>query len=282
MNVISNLQIIAEKIREGVIVGTYSAQSGHPGGSLSICDLLAVLYFHEMNIDPNKRDDENRDRLVLSKGHAAPAYYAALALRGYFDLSELNKLRQIDSFLQGHPCMVKVPGVDMSSGSLGQGLSAANGMALSAKYKEKTYRVYCIIGDGEMEEGQIWEAIMSAAHYKLGNLTLFIDSNGLQIDGKVRDVMNTSPIDEKLKAFGWYVCETDGNSIEELLTAISSLPADRGVPKAIICRCIKGKGVSYMENQVGWHGTAPDKNQYEQAINEINQRIKEYERLYEI
>jgi len=268
-NTITALKRRAAEIRIGALNGIIHAASGHPGGSLSIADILAVLYFDEMRIDPTHPDWPERDRLVLSKGHAAPAYYAALALRGYFPVSELDNLRQIDSPLQGHPDMRKVRGVDMSTGSLGQGLSAANGMAIVGKRKDKCYRVFCILGDGEMQEGQIWEAIMAAAHYKLDNLTVFVDANGLQIDGRVRDVMNNTPYQSKFEAFGWHSVCINGHDIAAIRTAIQEAKSVKGKPTAIICDTVKGKGISFMENQAGWHGMAPNKEQAKQALTEL-------------
>ena len=266
---LSMLKEKARDIRLGALEAVYSASSGHPGGSLSIADILAYLYFEEMNIDPANPKDENRDRFVLSKGHTAPALYATLALRGYFSRDMLKTLRQADSFLQGHPDMKHTPGVDMTTGSLGLGISAACGMALSAKIYDKSYRVYTILGDGELEEGQVWEASMFAAHYKLDNLCAFIDFNGLQIDGKITDVMNPTPIDKKFEAFGWNVISIDGNNLEEIEAAVNAAKACKGKPTAVVCHTTKGKGVSFMENQVGWHGAAPNKEQYEQAVAEL-------------
>ena len=266
---LSMLKEKARDIRLGALEAVYSASSGHPGGSLSIADILAYLYFEEMNIDPANPKDENRDRFVLSKGHTAPALYATLALRGYFSRDMLKTLRQADSFLQGHPDMKHTPGVDMTTGSLGLGISAACGMALSAKIYDKSYRVYTILGDGELEEGQVWEASMFAAHYKLDNLCAFIYFNGLQIDGKITDVMNPTPIDKKFEAFGWNVISIDGNNLEEIEAAVNAAKACKGKPTAVVCHTTKGKGVSFMENQVGWHGAAPNKEQYEQAVAEL-------------
>ncbi|HML45181.1 MAG TPA: transketolase [Clostridia bacterium] len=256
----------ANDIRIRAVDAIYHAQSGHPGGSLSCADILAVLYGRVLNLRPQEPRWPDRDRFVLSKGHAAPAYYAALALRGFFPVEALRRLRQADSFLQGHPCMVKVPGVDMSSGSLGQGLSAANGMALVAKAQGRAYRSYCLVGDGEMQEGQFWEAAMSAAHYALDALTLLVDNNGLQIDGRVSGVMNLLPIAPKLRAFGWHVREVDGHDTQALLDALGEARAHSGAPSAIVCRTVKGKGVPYMENQAGWHGAVPNDAQYRQAM----------------
>lgn len=263
------LKEIASKMRILTVEGVYSAKSGHPGGSLSICDILTVLFFKQMNVSA-ENPSMDRDRFVLSKGHAAPAYYAALALKGFFPTEDMKTLRKIDSYLQGHPCLGKVPGVDMSTGSLGQGLSAANGMALVGKTEHKEYRVYCICGDGEIQEGQIWEAAMTAAHYKLDNLTLFVDCNGLQIDGAVETVMNVASVADKFKAFGFHVIEIDGHDLEAIDTAVDTAKSVKGKPTAILCKTVKGKGVSYMENQVGWHGAAPSEEQYHIAMEELN------------
>lgn len=260
----------AREIRKLIIESVYRAQSGHPGGALSISEMMSVLFFEKMRIDPERKDAPDRDRFVLSKGHGAPAYYAALALRGYFPPEDMKTLRQIGSYLQGHPAIHKIPGVDMSTGSLGQGLSAANGMAINGKAKGLPYRVYCICGDGEMQEGEIWEAIMTAAHYGLDNLTLFVDCNGLQIDGAVKDVMNDLPMVPRLTAFGWNAVEIDGHNIEAIRRALVLAEETKGRPTAIVCRTVKGKGVSYMENQAGWHGSAPNKEQYEQAMAELS------------
>ncbi len=268
-NKLELLRCAANKIRIGVIEGTHAAKSGHPGGSLSISDILATLYFSEMNIDPARPDWADRDRLVLSKGHCAPALYAALANRGYFPVEELTTLRKIDSRLQGHPDMTLTPGVDMSAGSLGLGISSAAGMALAAKLAGKDYRVYTIVGDGESEEGQVWEACMFASHYKLDNLCLIIDWNGLQIDGSVEEVMNPTPHDKKLEAFGFHVISVDGHSLEELEAAFAEARTVKGKPTAIIAKTVKGKGVSFMENKVSWHGSAPNDEQYTAAIAEL-------------
>jgi len=266
---ISELKEKAREIRKDILEEVYSAQSGHPGGALSIAEIVTALYFCEMNIDPTKPKDENRDRLVLSKGHASAALYAALAERGFFDKSELKNFRKVGSFLQGHPDMKKVPGVDMTSGSLGQGLSAANGMALSSKLDKKGFRVYCIVGDGEIQEGQIWEAAMTAAHYKLDNLCLIVDNNNLQIDGKVSDVMSVYPLEEKFESFGFNVISIDGNNIEEVIGALKDARLTKDKPTAIIAKTVKGKGVSYMENQAGWHGKAPKEEEYNKAMEEL-------------
>ena len=263
------LQRIATEIRLGVLKSVHAAASGHPGGSLSIADLMAYLYFEEMNIDPKNPKWDDRDRFVLSKGHCAPALYATLALKGYFDEAELSNLRQADSFLQGHPDMKGTPGVDMTTGSLGLGISAACGMALSAKISGKSYRTYAIVGDGESEEGQVWEACMFAAHYKLDNLCVVIDWNGLQIDGPIAEVMNPTPYDKKLEAFGFHVVSINGNDLDQIEAAFKEARTVVGKPCAIIATTVKGKGVSYMENQVSWHGAAPKDDQYEQAVAEL-------------
>ncbi|KPU45673.1 transketolase 1 [Oxobacter pfennigii] len=267
---IKDLLITATKIRKHSIEAVYSASSGHPGGSLSIADVLSVLYFDLMKVDANNPKWEDRDRLVLSKGHCSPALYGALAEKGFFSKDLIKTFRHIDSILQGHPDMKCVPGVDMSTGSLGQGISAACGMAVNAKIFDKNYRVYAIVGDGELEEGQVWEAAMFAAHYKLDNLTAFIDFNGLQIDGHVSEVMSPMPIDEKFAAFGWNVIKINGHDIEEIKNAAVKAAQVKGKPTAIIATTIKGKGVSFMENQASWHGSAPNKEQYEQAIKELD------------
>ena len=270
INDIAELSEIAKNIRRGIIDEVYSGQSGHPGGSLSIADIISVLYFYEMNIDSQNPKDENRDRLVLSKGHCAPALYSALANRGYFDAKELKTLRNIESKLQGHPDMNKVPGVDMTTGSLGQGLSAANGMAIAGKLDNKDYRVYCIMGDGEIEEGQVWEAAMASGKYKLDNLCVIVDNNNLQIDGTIEEVMSSYPIDEKFKNFGFQVINIDGHNIQEIMDAFDVAKNVKGKPTCIIAKTIKGKGVSFMENKTEWHGKAPNKEQYEQAMKELS------------
>ncbi len=264
------LLLDAVKIRKGVIEGTFNAKSGHPGGSLSIAEILAYLYRAEMNIEPENPAKEDRDRFVLSKGHAAPALYAALANRGFFPAEDIKTLRKSDSYLQGHPNMNHVPGVDMSTGSLGQGISAAAGMALASKFGGDTFRVYSVLGDGEIEEGQVWEAAMFAAAKKLDNLCVVVDNNNLQIDGTVEEVNSPYPIPEKFAAFGWNVIEIDGNDIEQIEAAFTSARKVKGKPTAIIAKTIKGKGVSYMENQVGWHGSAPNAEQYEIAMKELD------------
>ena len=259
----------AAKIRLDILEEVHAAKSGHPGGSLSIAEVMTYLYFEEMNIDPKNPTWPDRDRLVLSKGHTAPALYAALAEKGYFDPAELPKLRKIDSFLQGHPDMKHTPGVDMTTGSLGLGISCACGMALAAKIDGRNYRTYTIIGDGESEEGQVWEACMFAGHYKLDNLCLIVDWNGLQIDGKITDVMNPTPHDKKLEAFGFHVITADAHDFDQLETAFAEAKAYKGKPTAIIVTSVKGKGVSFMENQANWHGAAPNDEQYAQAVAEI-------------
>jgi transketolase len=263
------LQKAAAKVRLGVIEGTFHAKSGHPGGSLSVADTLTYLYWKEMNIDPENPKMENRDRLVLSKGHTAPALYAALAERGYFPVEELKTLRHIGSNLQGHPNMNDTPGVEMSTGSLGQGISAACGMALANKIDGKSARVYAILGDGEIEEGQVWEAAMFAAHYKLDNLVAIVDNNNLQIDGPITEVMSPYPIVDKFASFGWNVIAIDGHDFDQIADAFAAARACKGKPTAIVQKTVKGKGVSFMENQVSWHGTAPNAEQYEQAKAEL-------------
>ena len=269
----SNISVMlgekANIVRQDIINMLTESSSGHPGGSLSCTDILVTLYFNEMRYDVKNPKDENRDRFVLSKGHAAPALYATLSEAGFFPKEELMTLRKINSKLQGHPNMNYVPGVDMSTGSLGQGISTAVGMALAGKLDKKDYRVYTILGDGELEEGQVWEAAMSAAHYKLDNLTAFVDYNGLQIDGNVTDVMNPEPISNKFEAFNWNVISIDGHNYEEILSAINGAKSVKGKPTLIVCKTIKGKGVSFMENQCGWHGTAPNKEQCKEAIKEL-------------
>ena len=266
---ITKLREIAKNIRKGIIEAVYSGKSGHPGGSLSIADIMTVLYFYEMNINPENPKDENRDRLVLSKGHCAPALYSTLANRGYFNIEKLKTLRHIDSRLQGHPDMKKIPGVDMTTGSLGQGLSAANGMAIAGKLDKKDYRVYCIMGDGEIEEGQVWEAAMASNKYKLDNLCVIVDNNNLQIDGTIEEVMSSYPIDEKFKSFGFQVINIDGHNYQEIIDAFDVARNIKGKPVCIIAKTVKGKGVSFMENKVEWHGKAPNEEQYMQALKEL-------------
>lgn len=264
------LEEIAVKIRMGIIEGTYNAKSGHPGGSLSIAELMSYLYFKEMNIDPANPNKEDRDRLVLSKGHAAPALYAALANRGYFPVEELKTLRKSDSRLQGHPNMNHIPGVDMSTGSLGQGISAAAGFALASKLQGDKFRVYAVLGDGEIEEGQVWEAAMFAGSKKLNMLTVFVDNNNLQIDGTVEEVNSPYPIPEKFAAFGFNVIEINGHSFDEIEAAVNNAKECADKPTAVIMKTVKGKGVSFMENAVNWHGSAPNKDQYDSAMQELN------------
>ncbi|MBE6829672.1 MAG: transketolase [Ruminococcaceae bacterium] len=266
----NQLQKLACKVRMGAIEGVYNAKSGHPGGSLSAADLFTYLYFKEMKIDPKNPKEENRDRFVLSKGHCAPGLYATLALRGYFPMEEMKKLRHIGSRLQGHPDMKGTPGVDMSTGSLGQGVSAACGMAAAGKMDHRDYRVYSILGDGEIEEGQVWEAAMFAAHHKLDNLCLIVDNNGLQIDGSVAEVGGPEPIDEKFRSFGFDVQVINGHDFDEIEAAFSHAKTVKDRPSAIIAKTVKGKDVSFMENQVGWHGTAPNAEQYETAMQDLN------------
>lgn len=265
----TELEKLAVEVRKGIITGTHSAKSGHPGGSLSAAEIFTYLYFEEMNVDPAHPEDENRDRFVLSKGHVAPGLYAALALKGFFPIEEMTNLRQIGSFLQGHPDMKHTPGVDMSSGSLGQGFSAAVGMALAAKMDGKDCRVYCLAGDGEIQEGQIWEAAMFAGHRKLDNLVLVIDNNGLQIDGDIAEVCSPYPIEEKLAAFQFHAITIDGNDFDEIAAAFREARETKGKPTAIIAKTVKGKGVSYMENQVGWHGKAPNDEEHAIAMEEL-------------
>ena len=264
------LKRIANNIRKGIIEGVYNAKCGHPGGSLSIADILAYLYFEELRIDPKNPKDENRDRFVLSKGHTAPALYAALAERGYFEVEELKTLRKTTSRLQGHPDMKGTPGVDMTTGSLGLGFSAACGMALSGKVYNKDYRVYAVLGDGESEEGQVWEAALFAAHYKLDNLCCFLDWNGLQIDGPIAEVMNPTPHDTKFEAFGWHVISIDAHDFDQIEAALAEAKTVKGKPTMIIAKSVKGKGVSYMENKCEWHGQAPKEDLYKVAVEELN------------
>ena len=263
------LKIFATKARMGVLEGVYNAKAGHPGGSLSICDLLSVLYNNELRVDPKNPKAQDRDRLVLSKGHAAPAVYAALALKGFFPEADIKTLRKSDSYLQGHPNMDKVPGIDMSTGSLGQGISAAVGMALGAKLDKADYRVYTILGDGEIEEGQVWEAAMFAGNRGLDNLVAFIDNNNLQIDGTMEEVNAPYPIAEKFAAFNWNTIEIDGHDYDAIEAALAAAKACKGKPTAVVMKTVKGKGVSFMEDAVGWHGSAPNTEQYEQAMTEL-------------
>lgn len=266
---LERLKAIAKEIRKDIITMITESASGHPGGSLSCVEIITTLYFNEMNVSVETKNDPNRDRFVLSKGHAAPALYSVLAEKGFFDKNELMGLRKLGSMLQGHPNMNTVPGIDMSTGSLGQGISAAVGMALAGKLDEKKYRVYSLLGDGELAEGQVWEATMAAAHYNLDNLTAFVDHNGLQIDGKVCEVMGSDPVDAKFKAFGWNVISIDGHDFVQIKNAIEEAKQTKGKPTVIICETIKGKGVSFMENEAGWHGSAPNKDQCQKAIDEI-------------
>jgi transketolase len=263
------LKAVAREVRKDIVTMITKAASGHPGGSLSAVEIITFLYFNEMNVSTANRNDPNRDRFVLSKGHAAPALYSVLAEKGFFDKEQLMGLRKLGAMLQGHPNMNTVPGVDMSTGSLGQGISAAVGMALAGKLDNKEYRVYSLLGDGELAEGQVWEATMSAAHYKLDNLTAFVDHNGLQIDGKVSEVMGSDPVDAKFEAFGWNVISIDGHDFLQIKDAIDEAKKTKGKPTVIICETIKGKGVSFMENEASWHGTAPSKEQCDKALKEI-------------
>ena len=264
------LKKIANEVRKGIVTATHTAKSGHPGGSLSAADVLTYLYFEEMNVDPAKTDDPDRDRFVLSKGHITPAYYSVLAQRGYMPVEELKTFRQVGTRLQGHPCKQDLPGIDMSSGSLGQGISAAVGMALSGKLSGKEYKVYTLLGDGEIQEGQVWEASMFAGHRKLDNLVVIVDNNGLQIDGNIADVCSPYPIDKKFEAFNFHVINVaDGNDMDQIRAAFEEAKTVKGMPVAIILKTIKGKGVSFMENQASWHGSAPNDEQYEIAMNDL-------------
>ena len=271
------LQITACKVRMGVIESTYGAKAGHPGGSLYATEMFTYLYFKEMNIDPANQKGEDRDRFVLSKGHTAPGLYAALAHRGFFPVEDLLTLRKIESYLQGHPNMNTVPGIDMSTGSLGQGISTACGMALAAKVQGKDYRVYTLLGDGETQEGQVWEAFMFAAHYKLDNLVVIIDNNGLQIDGDITKVMNPYPYNEKLEGFGFHVEAINGHDFAQIEAALNTAKTVKGKPTAIVMSTVKGKDVSFMENNAGWHGVAPNDAQYEQAMAELKAKLSELE-----
>ena len=259
----------ANEVRKGIVTAVHSAKAGHPGGSLSAADMFTYLYFEEMNIDPKNPKMENRDRFVLSKGHTAPGLYSALANRGYFPVEDLKTLRKLGSYLQGHPCMQETPGVDMSSGSLGQGLSAAVGMALAGKMDEKDYRVYCLCGDGEIQEGQIWEAAMFAGHRNLDNLVVIVDNNGLQIDGNIEDVCSPYPIDKKFEAFNFHAININGNDMDEIAAAMKEARETKGQPTAIIMKTVKGKGVSFMENNAGWHGKAPNVEEYAIAMADL-------------
>ena len=265
------LQLKANEVRKGIVTAVHAAKAGHPGGSLSAADIFTYLYFEELNIDPKDPKKPDRDRFVLSKGHTAPGLYSALALRGYFPVEDLKTLRHLGSYLQGHPDMKHIPGVDMSSGSLGQGISAAVGMALSAKLSGDDYRVYTLLGDGEIQEGQVWEAAMYAAHYKLDHLTAFVDNNGLQIDGPITEVMSSLPIGEKFKAFGWYVIEVSGHDFAALHDAIEEAKTVKGQPTMIVMKTVKGKGVPEIENKVGWHGKAPSEEECERFIKAVEE-----------
>ncbi len=269
INDIKELEKIALNVRKGIIEEIYSGKSGHPGGSLSCADILTVLYFNQMNINPEKPKDIKRDRFILSKGHASSALYSVLANRGYFSIDELKTFRKLDAKLQGHPDMKQVPGVDMTTGSLGQGLSVANGIALSSKLDKQGIRVYCLLGDGEIEEGQIWEACMTASHYKLDNLCVIVDNNNLQIDGEITEVMNSYPIDKKFESFGFNVININGHNIEEIISAFEKAKEIKGKPTAIIAKTIKGKGIDFMENKVSWHGKAPNEEEYNNAIKQL-------------
>ena len=271
------LQITACKVRMGVIESTYGAKAGHPGGSLSAAEVFTYLYFKEMNIDPKNPKWEDRDRFVLSKGHTTPGLYATLANRGFFPVEDLPTFRHIDSYLQGHPNMNTVPGVDMSTGSLGQGISTAVGMAMAAKYTGKKNRVYTLLGDGEIQEGQVWEACMAAAHYKLDNLCIVVDNNGLQIDGNIADVMSPYPIVDKLEAFGFFVQGIDGHDFDAIEAAFNKARETKGMPSAIVIKTVKGKDVSFMENDAGWHGKAPNDAEYAQAMTELKAKLNELE-----
>ena len=271
---ILELKKIATKIRLGAVTAVYNAKSGHPGGALSSADILACLYFNELNVDVNNPSWEQRDRFVLSKGHSCPGLYSALALKGFFPYEELKSFRHTGALLQGHPDMKAISGVDMSAGSLGQGFSCACGMALAGKLNNENYRTYALVGDGESQEGQVWEAIMFAAHYKLDNLLMIIDNNGLQIDGRVCDVMNVMPYESKLESFGWNVISIDGHNIEEILDAFAKAKEVKGKPTAIVAKTVKGKGVSFMEDQASWHGKAPNEEQYNVAVSELNEYLK--------
>ena len=276
-NSFAQLRVIAAKARLGAIIGTYHAKSGHPGGSLSAADIFTYLYYNEMNVNPENPDWEDRDRFVLSKGHCCPSLYAILAMKGYFDWSELEKLRHIGAMLQGHPDMKRTPGIDMSSGSLGQGISAACGMAFAAKLDNKDYRVYTVLGDGECEEGQVWEAAMFAAHNNLDNLVVIVDQNGLQIDGTVEEVGGIEPLDKKFESFGFEVMKIDGHSFEDIEAALKKARTVKGKPFAILAKTVKGKGVSFMENQVGWHGKACNDEEFKAACAELEAEIMQLE-----
>lgn len=265
------LMKVANEVRKGIVTGTHSAKSGHPGGSMSAADLFTYLYFEEMNVDPANPQKADRDRFVLSKGHTAPGLYATLALKGYFPVEDLTTLRHVGSYLQGHPDMKHIPGVDMSSGSLGQGISAAVGMAISAKIYKNDYRVYTLLGDGEIQEGQVWEAAMLAGFRKLDNLVVIVDNNNLQIDGRIDEVNSPYPIDKKFEAFNFHVINIDGHDFDQIEAAFKEARETKGMPTAIIAKTVKGKGVSFMENQVGWHGVAPNDEQYAEAMKELEE-----------
>ena len=271
------LQITACKVRMGIIEGTHAAKCGHPGGSMSAAEMFTYLYHKEMNVDPQNPRWEDRDRFVLSKGHCAPGLYSALALRGFFPIEDMLQLRKVGSYLQGHPNMNSVPGVDMSTGSLGQGISTACGMALAAKVQNKNYRVYTLLGDGEIQEGQVWEACMFASHYKLDNFVAIVDNNGLQIDGDIAKVMSPYPIVDKLEAFGFQAYAIDGHDFDQIEEALNAAKTVKGKPCAIVMKSVKGKGVSFMENNAGWHGVAPNDAQFEQAMSELKAQLKELE-----
>ena len=277
LNEKKQLQITACKVRMGIVESTHSAKAGHPGGSLSATEMFTYLYFKEMNVDPQNPKAENRDRFVLSKGHTAPGLYSTLAQRGFFPVEDLKTLRRIDSYLQGHPNMTTVPGVDMSTGSLGQGISCAAGMALGLKHQNNPARVYTLLGDGEIQEGQVWEACMLAAHYKLDNFVVIVDNNGLQIDGDISKVMSPYPIVDKLAAFGFHVEAIDGHDFDQIEAALNTARATKGQPTAIVMKTTKGKDISFMENDAGWHGKAPNDAEYEQAMNELNAILSELE-----
>lgn len=276
---VNSLNLTAYKIRRHILDAVYNAASGHPGGSLSIAEILSVLYFKEMNVDINNPKNPDRDRFVLSKGHCSPALYGALAEKGFIPKDDIVTFRKTNSYLEGHPDMKGIKGVDMSSGSLGQGISAANGMALAGKLKNKDYRVYAVLGDGEIEEGQVWEACMFAAHYKLDNVTYFLDLNGLQIDGSTDEVMSSKPVDKKFEAFGLNVITIDAHNVEEIYEAVQKAKQTKGRPTMIICKSVKGKGVSYMENACNWHGAAPKQDLYEVGVKDLDEKIKELEAL---
>ncbi|MBP3421351.1 MAG: transketolase [Lachnospiraceae bacterium] len=276
------LQKRANEVRKGIVTSVHSAKAGHPGGSLSAADMFTYLYFEEMNIDPKNPKWADRDRFVLSKGHTAPGLYSVLANRGYFPVEDLTTLRKLGSYLQGHPCMQETPGVDMSSGSLGQGISAAVGMALAAKLDNKDYRVYTLLGDGEIQEGQVWEAAMFAGARKLDNLVVIVDNNGLQIDGKVEDVCSVYPIDKKFEAFNFQAINIDGHNFDEIRAAMEKAKATKGMPTAIIMKTVKGKGVSFMEDNAGWHGKAPNDDEYATAMADLEKIAEQLEKAGEV